>query len=57
MKHSSRASNATPPAVLIASSGKAKAVLGWQPKRNKLDDIIRSAWEWHLHHPDGYGDN
>lgn len=44
------------PAVLIASSDKARAVLGWQPSRNKLDDIIRSAWEWHLHHPDGYGD-
>ncbi len=45
------------PAVLIASSEKARTVLGWQPTRNKLDDIIRSAWEWHLHHPDGYGDN
>ncbi|WP_410772572.1 UDP-glucose 4-epimerase GalE [Fontibacillus sp. BL9] len=45
------------PAVLIASSHKARTVLGWQPARNKLDDIIRSAWEWHLHHPDGYGDN
>ncbi|RCX22492.1 UDP-glucose 4-epimerase [Fontibacillus phaseoli] len=45
------------PAVLIASSDKARTVLGWQPTRNKLDDIIRSAWEWHLHHPDGYGDN
>lgn len=44
------------PAVLIASSDKARTVLGWQPSRNKLDDIIRSAWEWHLHHPDGYGD-
>lgn len=44
------------PAVLIASSDKARSVLGWQPSRNKLDDIIRSAWEWHLHHPDGYGD-
>lgn len=44
------------PAVLIASSDKARTVLGWQPSRNKLEDIIRSAWAWHLHHPDGYGD-
>ncbi|MEF2968946.1 UDP-glucose 4-epimerase GalE [Paenibacillus sp. M1] len=44
------------PAVLIASSEKARTVLGWQPSRNKLDDIIKSAWEWHLNHPDGYGD-
>lgn len=45
------------PAILIASSDKARTVLGWEPTRNKLDDIIRSAWEWHLHHPQGYGDN
>ncbi|GIP55583.1 UDP-glucose 4-epimerase GalE [Paenibacillus vini] len=45
------------PAILIASSDKARTVLGWEPTRNKLDDIIRSAWEWHLNHPDGYGDN
>ncbi|MNE69289.1 UDP-glucose 4-epimerase [compost metagenome] len=44
------------PAVLIASSDKARAVLGWNPSRDKLDDIIRSAWEWHLHHPNGYDD-
>lgn len=44
------------PAVLIASSDKARSVLGWTPKRDKLDDIIRSAWEWHSHHPNGYGE-
>ncbi|GGH29263.1 UDP-glucose 4-epimerase GalE [Paenibacillus segetis] len=45
------------PAVLIASSDKARTVLGWKPKRDKLDDIIRSAWEWHNNHPNGYGEN
>lgn len=44
------------PAVLIASSDKARSVLGWKPSRQNLDDIIRSAWQWHLNHPDGYGD-
>ncbi|MNE69486.1 UDP-glucose 4-epimerase [compost metagenome] len=44
------------PAILIASSDKARTVLGWNPSRDKLDDIIRSAWEWHLHHPNGYDD-
>lgn len=44
------------PAVLIASSDKARTVLGWSPSRTKLDDIIRSAWEWHLNHPNGYDD-
>lgn len=44
------------PAVLIASSEKARKVLGWNPSRNQLDDIIASAWGWHEQHPDGYND-
>jgi len=43
------------PAVLIASSDRARKELGWQPKRDKLDDIIRSAWQWHSANPNGYG--
>jgi UDP-glucose 4-epimerase len=35
------------PAVLIAGSGKIEADLGWRPKYIQLDDIVRSAWEWH----------
>lgn len=42
------------PAVLIASADKAKAVLGWQPKRDNMEKIIGSAWRWHQAHPDGY---
>jgi UDP-glucose 4-epimerase len=34
------------PAVLIASSAKIEADLGWKPKYIQLDDIVRSAWEW-----------
>jgi UDP-glucose 4-epimerase len=34
------------PAVLIASSAKIEADLGWKPKYVQLDDIVRSAWEW-----------
>jgi UDP-glucose 4-epimerase len=45
------------PAVLIASSERARQELGWQPKRDKLDDIIRSAWQWHSENPNGYGKN
>lgn len=44
------------PAVLVASSERARSELGWAPSRDKLEDIIRSAWEWHLANPDGYGD-
>jgi UDP-glucose 4-epimerase len=35
------------PAVLVASSEKIKAELGWKPKIAELDQIIASAWEWH----------
>ena len=42
------------PSVLIASSEKAKEVLGWKPKYNDLGTIISTAWQWHKSHPDGY---
>ncbi|RAV09486.1 UDP-glucose 4-epimerase GalE [Paenibacillus contaminans] len=42
------------PAVLIASSAKAKRELGWQPKRESLDVIIGSAWNWFKNNPGGY---
>jgi UDP-glucose 4-epimerase len=35
------------PAVLVASSDKIRAELGWTPKYPRLDDIIASAWQWH----------
>lgn len=42
------------PAVLIASSEKAMAELGWKPKYTELSDIIESAWNWHMSHPNGF---
>ncbi len=42
------------PAVLIASSEKAKTILGWNPKHDSLREIIKSAWKWHKSHPYGY---
>jgi UDP-glucose 4-epimerase len=42
------------PAVLVASSEKAKAILGWKPDHADLEEIIESAWNWHKNHPDGY---
>ncbi|NJJ40089.1 UDP-glucose 4-epimerase GalE [Paenibacillus apii] len=44
------------PAVLVASSDKARSVLGWNPSRADLKEIIRSAWNWHSSHPQGYGE-
>jgi UDP-glucose 4-epimerase len=35
------------PAVLIAGSAKIEKDLGWKPKYAQLDEIVRSAWEWH----------
>ena len=43
------------PAQLIASSDKAKEVLGWKPEHADLKEIIASAWKWHSTHPAGYG--
>lgn len=42
------------PSTLIASSDKAKRVLGWQPKQTNIHQIINSAWLWHKNHPNGY---
>ncbi len=42
------------PARLIASSEKAREVLGWNPQHDDLGKIIASAWKWHQSHPDGF---
>jgi len=42
------------PSSLIASSAKAKEVLGWNPKRTSIQQIIQDAWNWHQNHPNGY---
>lgn len=42
------------PARLVASSDKAKKVLGWKPVHDSLEEIIASAWKWHKNHPHGY---
>ncbi len=44
------------PAQLIASSDKAKKILGWKPCHDSLEEIIESAWNWHKNHPNGYSD-
>jgi UDP-glucose 4-epimerase len=44
------------PAHLIAKADRAREVLGWQPDRPDLADIIRSAWQWRQAHPNGYAE-
>jgi len=40
--------------VLVASSAKIRRELGWQPRFPALEQIVRSAWDWHRAHPGGY---
>lgn len=42
------------PSRLVANAEKARTVLGWQPRYDKLETIIHTAWEWHQSHPAGY---
>lgn len=42
------------PSILVASSDKAKHILGWKPQYNDLETIISTAWQWHKEHPEGY---
>jgi UDP-glucose 4-epimerase len=44
------------PPRLIAASEKIKRELGWQPRYQRIDAIIESAWKWHQKFPNGYGD-
>lgn len=41
------------PAVLIASGDKAGKELGWKPDYS-LNDIVKSAWDWHKNNPLGF---
>lgn len=42
-------------ATLVAGSEKIRRELGWTPRHADLQAIVRSAWDWHRAHPDGYG--
>ena len=42
------------PAVLVASSERARSELGWKPQFTELGSIVDSAWKWMRKHPKGY---
>lgn len=44
------------PPVLIADATRAREVLGWEPRRSTLDQMVESAWAWRQAHPDGFAD-
>ncbi|MGE5578869.1 MAG: UDP-glucose 4-epimerase GalE [Bacillota bacterium] len=35
------------PAVLVAAVERAKEFLGWSPRHSSLEEIVRTAWQWH----------
>lgn len=39
---------------LVANADRARELLGWAPEISCLEEIVRSAWDWHGRHPDGY---
>jgi UDP-glucose 4-epimerase len=42
------------PPRLVGDATRARQVLGWEPGRPTLEEIIRSAWQWKQAHPRGY---
>lgn len=44
------------PPRLVASAQRALTELGWKPRYPRLEDIVETAWRWHLEHPTGYLD-
>jgi UDP-glucose 4-epimerase len=44
------------PAILVASSEKIRRDLNWKPRHSGIEEIISSAWEWMLKHPQGYAE-
>ncbi len=42
------------PPVLTADASKAKKELGWVTDFPELEEIVQSAWKWHVNNPSGY---
>ena len=44
------------PPILCADATKAQKELGWTVLHPQIDTIVRSAWNWHRSHPNGFQD-
>lgn len=44
------------PSKLVASSEKAREILGWAPSKTSVEKIIEDAWNWHKNNPNGFND-
>jgi UDP-glucose 4-epimerase len=42
------------PPALVADSHEAQRTLAWQPKYLQVEQIVKTAWNWHRAHPRGY---
>jgi UDP-glucose 4-epimerase len=42
------------PAALVADASRARELLGWEPKRSTLEQMVSSAWAWRQRFPEGY---
>ncbi|MCY2958577.1 MAG: UDP-glucose 4-epimerase GalE [Planctomycetota bacterium] len=42
------------PPILVSGGTRARDVLGWEPARPDIADIVSDAWRFHRAHPDGY---
>ncbi|MEQ9407454.1 MAG: UDP-glucose 4-epimerase GalE [Fuerstiella sp.] len=42
------------PPALVADPTKLKTRLGWSPRYTSIQDVVATAWNWHLNHPQGY---
>jgi UDP-glucose 4-epimerase len=42
------------PPILVASSERIRAELGWRPEKPALEDMISDAWNWMQANPEGY---
>lgn len=42
------------PAILVADASRSETILGWQPRRSTLDEMVSSAWNWRQRFPRGY---
>ncbi len=42
------------PDKLVAKVEKIQTLLGWTPEHSSIEQILESAWAWHLKHPNGY---
>ena len=45
------------PPALIADTTRAEELVGWNPVRSTMDEMIGSAWAWMQGHPEGYTDH